>query len=502
MAKKKNNTKRLFTATFESEVTCLHNKEKDKFLAKASLENIQDFLPKDIDFEKNDDLIAIAGNGTVVNRANKNGHLIDAETAVQIADQFRYKFLNLDHDRGNIVGVVTNAGFTSYDKNTVMASSDAGGQVDPFYLTIGGVVYKSVNKDFAEQLEESSDPESKLHRKISLSWEIAFSSYYLLVGSKNISEGEVIKDPAKIEEYSQYLDFNGGKNRLEDGTPIYTVVAGDDVLPLGFGFTLTPAAEVEGVLLDSEVSQIDEEEEVEASSKEEKTSLSEEKNVKPHKPSYINMDIKSLEEFYKNWNDIRAAEKAPDLDTIFRKLQEASEKYSADIKAKEEELSNTKQEVEDLKSKLDEMAKQVEEQTASLKALEDEKKAQEEVQKYQERMTVLDDEYQLDDATSAIVASKIKGLSDDEFDAWKKEFDVLAKEKSKAYLAEQKKEKEALAAKTKEVKAEEKKEEETAEEVIANAKEKENQQVPNSTESTQSLGQAWAAALKEGFEIK
>jgi len=495
--------KHLYKASFDCEIKCLHQKDKDKFLAQASLENIKDHLPKDIDFEKNGDLIAFAANGTVVNRGNKNGHLIDAETAAQVHELFKYKFLDLEHNRDHIVGVVTNTGFSTYDKNTIIASEEVSGNTDPFYLTVGGVVYRSVNKDFAEKLEESSDPESKLYRKISLSWEIAFSSYYLLIGSKNLSEGEIVKDPEKIEEYSEFLSFNGGQNRLEDGTPIYTVVAGDDVLPMGFGFTLNPAADVAGVLLENEKAQPDEEEEVEATANENKTSLPEEKNVNTHKTPYIHMDIKTLEDFYKNWKELRAHESAPDLDFVFNKLQEASEEYSKDVKAKDDELANQKAEVEKLNSTVANLTTTIEEHKASLKILEEEKNAQETERKFQERMNVIDNEYELNDETSAIVASKVKGLSDEDFDAWKKEFDVLSHEKSKAYLSEQKEKEEALAAEALKAKAVEDKkvEEEAAKEALANAKKKDGEDLPNGSDHSESVKDTWAKALKEGFEI-
>lgn len=489
-------SKHKYQISFACEIQCLHHKDKDRFLAQASLENIKNFIPKNIDFNRNEDLIAFAGNGTIVNRANKNGHLIDAETAVDIHDLFKFKFLNIDHNRDHIVGVITDTGFSSYDKNTVLASSEVKDSLDPFYLTIGGVVYKNANEGFAEKLEESSDPESKLYRKISLSWEVAFSSYYILVGDKNISEGEVIKDPEKIEEYSKFLDFNGGKNRLEDGTPIYAVIFGEDVLPLGFGFTLSPAAEVEGVLLNETDIQNDEEEEVEANN----TSLSAENNVKTHNTSYINMDIKSLEEFKNKWNEIRAAETAPDLDFVFKKLQEASEQYSKDIKAKEEEISSTKQKIEDLQNKVAELETSLETANSSLASLEAEKKVQEQDRKFQERMNVLDEEYELDDETSSIVASKIKELSDEDFSVWKKEFDVLAREKSKAYIAKAKEESEK--AKTVAVKAQEDTEEkEAAEKALAQAKEKDGQALPNASATSDSVKQKWAKALEEGFEI-
>jgi hypothetical protein len=497
--------KHLYKASFICEIKCLHKKEKDKFLAQASLENIKDFLPEDIDFERNEDLIAFAANGTVVNRGNKNGHLIDAETATKVHKLFKYKFLDVEHNRDHIVGVITNTGFSSYDKNTLIASKDVKGSKDPLYLTVGGVVYRNVNKDFAEKLEESSDPESELYRKISLSWEIMFSSYYLLIGDKNLSEGEIVKDPEKIEEYAEFLSFNGGNNKLEDGTPIYTVVSGEDVLPMGFGFTLSPAAEVEGVLLESEILQDNEEEGVEATaSKKNKSSLPTEQHVNIHKTPYTHMEIKSKEDFYQNWNEIRANESAPSLDFIWKKLQEASENYSKEVEAKTAESTARKAEVEKLNSTVEILEKTLEEQKASLQILEDEKKAQEQQAQFQVRMNVIDEEYELDEETSAIVASKIKGLSEEDFISWKKEFDVLAREKSKTFISKHKEEEKAARTNALEANAKKEKEdqEKVAKEALANAKEKKEEKLPNGSPSLESVREAWNTALKEGVVIE
>jgi hypothetical protein len=59
-----------YTTSFSSTVKPLVSEDRDKYLASASLEEIGNFIP-DIDTDKNIDLLPIAFNACVVNRANK-----------------------------------------------------------------------------------------------------------------------------------------------------------------------------------------------------------------------------------------------------------------------------------------------------------------------------------------------------------------------------------------------------------------------------------------------
>src|ERR1700761_8950506 len=94
-----------YKAIFEAVAKCATDKEQDKFLAVASLVQVRSLLPKNIDYERNYDLLGFAGNGAVINRANKNHHVMDAKTAVAINKDFAFKPMDLEHNRSNIVGV-------------------------------------------------------------------------------------------------------------------------------------------------------------------------------------------------------------------------------------------------------------------------------------------------------------------------------------------------------------------------------------------------------------
>ena len=59
-----------FTSIFSSEIKPLVSEEKYKYLAMASLVEVGDFIP-DVDTRKNVDLLPVAFNACVINRANK-----------------------------------------------------------------------------------------------------------------------------------------------------------------------------------------------------------------------------------------------------------------------------------------------------------------------------------------------------------------------------------------------------------------------------------------------
>ena len=88
----------LFTTSFSSQLRSIVSEDKDKYLAMASLVDVGEFIP-DIDTEANVDLLPIAFNAFVVNRANKNGDVIDTETALAMYKDFTNKPINLEHNR-------------------------------------------------------------------------------------------------------------------------------------------------------------------------------------------------------------------------------------------------------------------------------------------------------------------------------------------------------------------------------------------------------------------
>ncbi len=114
-------------------------------------------MPKDIDFESNIDLLAVAFNAAVVNVFNKNHDGISTETAKAVASYFVHKPTNIEHKKEKVVGHVVSSGFSSFEDSKILEQGDISDDLDPFNIALSSVIYKTVNKDFAELLEKSTD---------------------------------------------------------------------------------------------------------------------------------------------------------------------------------------------------------------------------------------------------------------------------------------------------------------------------------------------------------
>lgn len=244
-----------YHTSFSSVVKPLVPEYKDKFLALASLENLGEFLPN-IDTDKNVDVLPIAFNACVVNRANKNGDVIDANTAIDIYKTFINKPINIEHNREKLIGVILTAGFSEFGTDQPIAEEQVVDKKEPFNITLGGLVWKVVNTELAAKIEESSDPESDLYMKISASWELGFSDYEVAIVKEgnDIAEAQIVSAEKDVDSLKEYLKGFGGSGQLQDGRSVYRKVV-NDVVALGVGLTVTPAAEVKGLISNKTLSE-------------------------------------------------------------------------------------------------------------------------------------------------------------------------------------------------------------------------------------------------------
>jgi len=281
-----------YTTSFCSELKPLISEEKDKYLALATLMNLADFVP-DIDVEKNMDLLPVAFNAFVANRVNKNGDVINTDTAIAIHKNFINKPINIEHNRERVVGVILTAGFSTFGSDRVLTEDQVKSSSEPFNVTLGGVIWKVTNSELTDLIEEAADPTSEHYSKISASWELGFSEYNLIVlpeGEKNIEDGQFITDVAEIEAMESHLKAFGGSGKLDNGNYVYRQVIAD-VVPLGIGLTESPAADVKGILAsDDEKKKLDDVEQ----SKQNNSSQTNKNNVKTNKVMKTIESIKDI----------------------------------------------------------------------------------------------------------------------------------------------------------------------------------------------------------------
>lgn len=465
------------------------SEEKDKYLSVASLEKLKKFIPN-IDLENNIDLLPVAFDACVVNRVNKNGDVIDTSTAVKIAKNFINKPINIEHNRNNVIGCILNYGFSEFGTSQSISEENLFETKKPFNITLGGVIWKIVNNELAEKIEESNDPTSSNYMSISASWELGFNDFNIIVldeGEKNIENGQIIADGDKISEYSQNLRGFGGSGKVDDKY-IYRQVIGK-VVPLGIGLTNNPAADVQGV----------------ATASTEENTISQEEKINVTKDR-IYMKINKLEDITDAL--LKEVSASSVTDFIAEEIKKVNEQYLAEKADKENALKEANEKLVSISAEHAQIKKQVEELNEKLAALEAEKVAKAREEAFNMRMALLDEEYDLTDEDRKVLSSDIKDLDEESFSAYQKKMAVLMKEKNKKNKAV-KEEKVSEEAETKIVKASEEnvKEASTPQEVVETALENGGQasiQIPNSSPGAEpTLREKYAKAFGlEGFEIK
>jgi hypothetical protein len=419
-----------YTATFSSILKPLVSEEKDKYLALASLMEVGNFIPN-IDTEKNVDLLPVAFNAAVVNRVNKNGDVIDTETAIASYKDFINKPINIEHNREKIVGVILTAGFSEFGSDASLTEEQVKDLKGPFNITLGGVIWKIANPHLADKIEDSSDVTSDKYQSVSASWELGFNEYNVVMidgESKNIEDGSLISDASQIDSIKNSLRAFGGSGKLDKTKSIYRKVIGN-VVPLGVGLTETPAADVKGVAtLKAEAKEAIAEENI---SKIEKLDVN----------TIINNNVMKIQSI-KDITDenLKQATASQISDLIEQELKSASEKFAAEKVSVEQALEAAKEQYGTLLAGQEALEKEISALKASLEASEVEKQKILANEQFNDRMSAFDAEYDLDDESRQVIASDIAGLDDDSFAAYKNKMAVFMKNKKKGMEKGEKKE--------------------------------------------------------------
>lgn len=443
------------TTRFYQDIS-LANLEEEQFISSASLESLKSMAPEGIDFEKNIDLVGVAFNAAVANKFNKNGDGIDTATAVAIKDYFIHKPTNIEHQKQKVVGHIVGASLSSYGDNQMITPEEAMQKDGPFNIALSAVVYKTVNKGFAELVEKSVDESSEFYHKVSASWEIGFNDYAIALGSENLHESEIIEGSQK-EDYKQYLKAYGGNGRTDKGIEVYRLIMGD-IYPLGIGFTANPAADVKGLTaFESKQKQLEvktkkvfsfDRLKIKNNIFEEKSSQTEKDDVifnKNHKPVKT-MEKEILQQVTETLESQASSKKLSEEaianitkvfhDAIVQKNDQWQKDKEDLLKEKEELIEASKESAEKLESLKEELAN-VNQQVSELKS---DICAREEADKFTERMSELDDVFELEDEDRMILASELKGLSSEEsYAEYKEKLAVVWKHKTKAFKEEQEK---------------------------------------------------------------
>jgi len=445
-----------FKTQFDFEVFATDDLENELSISVASLDNLKPLIPKGIDLDRNIDLVGAAFNAAIVNRFNRNGDGIDSATAKDLLDYFVHKPTNIEHKKQKVVGHIVNAAFTDMGNEKILNTAKLENKVEPFYISLAAVIYKTVNPEFAELLLKASDPEDSDYNKISASWELGFNEYNIAIGSQNLSEAEIISDPEKIKEFEKYLRANDGSGTLDDGTPVYRLVAGE-VFPLGIGFTTKPAADVKGVTTHENSDPQPEGEE--GTSAEApmprlekiqknilKISQNEEFNVKNHN-SFKTMDTKELTSEFEKMLDSKLGKKsefsqesvASMATVIMDRIREKDAEWKLQQEAAETEKADAITQAEEAKANIESFKTQLEEAQEKISSLEGTIATAKAEELFNSRMENIDSQYDLEDSDRAVLAKEVAALESSEaaFETYQQKLGVILKHKAKAYKEEQ-----------------------------------------------------------------
>jgi hypothetical protein len=480
------------------------NQNEDKFvLSEANIENLKPLIPESVDLKKNIDLFGVAFNAAVVNEFNKNGDGISTATAVSTVDQFIHKPTNIEHDKKKIVGHIVSAGFSDLSNSNILAEIGEENN-DAFNICLGAVIYKTIDKEFFQKLEASTDPNNELYKRISASWEIGFSEYQIAVGSKNLKEAEIITDEKKITELKGFLRGFGGKGLMDDGTEIYRLIVGD-IYPLGIGFTLQPAANVQGVTSAEDKKSLA----IDISGfKKISDKISQSKSNDVNKYKIMDELEKLLSELKESLAEKKLSQEAIAgmTSTFADKIKEKDKEYQESLEAAEKEKESIKKANEELKSSVDEVKKELAKAQEKLEEFEKEKAQAEAVELFNQRMGEIDSIYELSEADNSFIAEKIKNLdsSQSAFDEFKKELSYFWASKNKEKIEAQKKEIQAKIDEEVQKRIDSNKQEESkaSKDDLENAfdkSEKTNGEIPNNNESQASDPESMREKFKEAF---
>lgn len=401
-----------FTSIFgEARIKCAIGADRDKYLALASLEEIKPFIPK-IDTESNIDLLPIAFNACVVGRANRNGDCIDTAIALEIYKNFINKPINVEHSRAKCLGVILTAGFSEFGTDKPLSPEQVKDLKVPYNMTLGGVLWKIVNQDLTDRVEESNDETSEHFQSVSASWELGFSEYKIIAtdgDSKNLEDCYEV-DETITASLENYLKANGGTGKTKDGKSVYRKVIGK-VVPLGIGLTENPAADVKGVAINkNEPSKDITIKDADSSEKIEKISQSSNLDVNINSNKF--MKISSLEDVNdKNWKELCASDVS---ELIAAKIKEANEAYVAEKGKYDEFVKSSQAADQKMKDDYAGLKTSLEAVQAELSKLQAEKVDREKVDRFNARMGDVCGTYALNEEMAKVVAEQLKKCDTDE----------------------------------------------------------------------------------------
>lgn len=412
-----------FEHKYKSKFTSIsRNKRFGLIESKAALkefEGLNDLFDNKEELLNDQDLILpinfVVGN---CNFANLNDDVLLGKVGLKLKDSWAKRPINVEHCRNDVVGYINKSSLCSFKSHKLIDSP--GNIYEPFSIAASGYIWKHIG-DIAELIEESNKEGSYLFKEISVSWEIAYSEFGILVGSKSVHNGKLILDEEEVDRKKKYLRTFGGDGIDENGNEVYLVISDENAIALGAGIVMEPASGIKGISTFS-FSNIN---------NDENKLKKEEKNISQKSQATLKHDrimkFTNLNEMYEHLStagvDVDAIR-----DVISKELKSTEERLVQDEqkrKSKEDEenllkatLASLSDEKEKAEKKISELEKELKEKVDSIAALESRIQEIEAKEVLEQRLASLTEKYDLVGEIREAVASSIKGKSDDEYKSW------------------------------------------------------------------------------------
>lgn len=433
------------------------DKGKEK-LAIASLSSLTGIFDSDVlgKIRQNPDLLAFSSCLVLADVANRNDDAVLREHLIKIAENFEYKFVDLEHNRQDCLGVIDETGWALYPSNELIDEGELETNNEPIQLVIGGYLWRVINPDLCNLVEEASNENSPNYQKISTSFELLFNDYWVCLSpdrnAKNPNARLIAPEDEDFAKYNKKLKANGGDGK--DGGMLVFRVLRNGILPVGAGIVRNPASGIKGIAVVGPDSELKEEEsgEVEVEKEDENPAFAEaskknisekdeENSVNENKSTNTIMVISSINDIetqFESFTKLPAKEATASIQKIMEtKILELSTEYAAKEKAKDEALANEIKAKTDLEARASGLGKAVEELQAKLDEIERKQAAAANETAFNSRMAALDETFDLDDDDRAILVDEVKALeSEAAFMPWMDKKKKLMKEKTKAYKME------------------------------------------------------------------
>ncbi len=415
------------------------SKEIDKHLSLASLANLKGLVPDGIN---ENDFLGISCNICVANRYNRNDDGIDGKTAKAIAASFVNKPINIEHDRNKIIGIITNYAFTKFGSDEVVEEDEVNDD-EPFNIAIGGLIWKGINKNVAQYLEECSDPSSPSYTEISASWELGFYDYSLATlngSSRNLSDSEMLElSDAEVSVVEKNLISEKGSGKYKGKRLVRKLMGKCETY--GIGFVEDPAAEVKGVCTnktteENKSSEASLNQSVENTDNNEENvstasfNISQEDNSNVNKENNIIMDkIKNVSEITDE--SLKQVKASTIRDFIAEQLEAANKSWVSEKANLETQSKTEKEQIATLNQANETLKKQLDEIQNQLKTVQEKEAVRQAQEVFSSRMNGLESKFGFSQEELTAIGSQVKEMSDESFDKYVKGLEVLLAAKNK-----------------------------------------------------------------------